>query len=253
MGPWRRRVGVGMATMVLAAFPVGCQTPDPTVSQPPPCPYPERTIQVNGDSLALHLARYLGEGATDATVVDRSRPRSAFTFDIDAVPSEGLLYVPKIADTVRLWIASCGVPDLVIVQGGINDLAGVGATAEEVRPDMVELSDWLRDNEVPTLWVAIHPIATAGPKFWVQPERRALNAWMTSGVLWGDVVDCAPVLEDPARPDTLNPIYYDIVDIFGNVNGVHPNQAGYQVFADCIADAIPEGVLSPAAFAPAGD
>lgn len=236
MRAWRRGLGAVASTVVAASVLAGCQTPT-TTYEPPPCPYPEGTIQTNGDSLGLHLSRYLGHDLPETTVADRTEPRSGFTYALDAVPSEGLPPVPTIADAAKQWMAECGTPELLVIQGGINDLVGRGFSAEQIAPALVELSDWLREHDVPTLWVTVHPIAAAGNNLWIQPARQALNEWMTSGVLWGDVADCGHSIEDPARPDTLDPRYYEIVDLFGSVDGVHPNQTGYEVWASCISEA----------------
>jgi len=221
---------------VLAVLATACQTP-PTAAPPssPDCPYPDNVIQFNGDSLGIHIPRYVE--VNGELVVNRSEPRAGFTYDIPFDPARNLPAVDSIGTTVKKWITQCGVPDLVIVQGGINDIAGASVPAATIQAAVTELSNWLQANQVPTLWVAVQPLSTAGSYMWSYPVRQAYNAWLTSGNVWGRTVNCAGVLQDPAVPDTLNPIYWQRVDLFGHIDGVHPNQAGYDVFGQCVADA----------------
>jgi lysophospholipase L1-like esterase len=230
----RRMAVLVIASLLSAPACTSAPVPNPL---PPPCPYPDSAVQFNGDSLGIHLSRFL-DLAAGVTLVNVSEARSGFTYDLPADDVRNLPAVDRIATTVQSWIDRCGVPALVIVQGGVNDLAGARRSAEQVSTAVRELSDWLRDRDIPTLWVAMHPFARAGNYMWADPARRAFNTWLGSGEVWGRVVDCTPQLEDPLVPGTLDPRFYEIVDLFGSVDGVHPNMDGYRVFARCISAAV---------------
>ena len=227
-------ISVVVAVVLVAA---ACSTQPPGPVAPPPCPSTPDVVQFDGDSLGIHIARYLE--VPGGQVVDRSVPRSGFTYDLAADPARSLPAVPSIGGTVRSWIEACGVPGIVVVEGGINDLAGAGATAGELEAAVLELSDWLRDRGVPTVWLPLHPLPTAGSYMWVQPARQEFNAWLEAGHVWGTVVDCNDGLEDPAHPDTLAPTYWWVVDIWGTVEGVHPDQDGYRAWSECLGARLP--------------
>jgi hypothetical protein len=162
----RRILGVGTVTLVLALVGAGC-----SASAPPkinvPCPYPAGTIQFMGDSLGFALAYNVS--ADGMFVANRAAGRSGFTYSIPANTAEGLPAVPSIAEQTEKYITQCGDPDLVIIQGGINDLAGVGVSAATLEAAVMELSDWLEAAGIPTLWIAVHPIPRVSNYMWAQP------------------------------------------------------------------------------------
>ncbi|CAN5492508.1 hypothetical protein BH10ACT3_BH10ACT3_13050 [soil metagenome] len=239
-----RRVGVVVAAAIAATLLVAsCQTTPPVVYTPPECPYADNVIQFNGDSLGIHIPRYIS--APPRTLANRSEPRSGFTYELAYEPERDLPPVPSIGESVKQWIDECGAPNLVIIQGGINDLAGAGASAAVIRAAVMELSDWLEARGIPTLWVAVHPLPVVGTYMWTQPQRQAFNTWLESGEVWGSTVNCSDAMSDPNAPDTMSPAYYWAVDIFGTKDGVHPNQEGYLAFGNCVAAAIPAALGEP--------
>ena len=109
------------------------------------------------------------------------------------------------------------------------------------------LSDWLEAREVPTLWVAVQPIAKDSAYWFVQEQRVAYNDWLLgTDELWGSAVGCTSVLEDPSEPDSLRSEFFTYLDIWGNVDGIHMNDAGYHAMARCLEPEI-RGIMTGAA------
>ncbi len=213
-----------------------CTQKPPVVPPPSDCVTTGPVIRVHGDSLAFHIARNLD--APGRIVVDRSTARSPLSFDLPADPAKGLPEVDAITDQARYWIEKCGVPDVLVIEGGIVDMGGNVGVAQ-LTAAVQSLSDWLEERHVPTVWMTVHPLPTAGTYMWLQPVRQAYNEWLKGGHVYGTVADCVPYVEDAANPDTLAPVYWWKVDIWGTVDGVHPNDAGYVELARCISDNLP--------------
>jgi len=218
----RRGLVALLALGAVMAVIGGCAPPPaPYVPIVPPCPYPNNLLQINGESVAFQMASQVRH--PDYVTFNAAQSRSGFTYSIPAdAPDPGLPPVPSISETVKSWIESCGVPEVLVIAGAINDLAGRGLPASTVQGAVVELADWLRDRQVQTIWVTVVPLSLR-----------------SGGPGWGTTVDCVPALENPNQPDVLNPAYEEIVDIFGNVDGIHPNPAGARAFAACVAAALP--------------
>jgi len=236
----RRGLVALLALGAVMAVIGGCAPPPaPYVPIVPPCPYPNNLLQINGESVAFQMASQVRH--PDYVTFNAAQSRSGFTYSIPAdAPDPGLPPVPSISETVKSWIESCGVPEVLVIAGAINDLAGRGLPASTVQGAVVELADWLRDRQVQTIWVTVVPLSVRGNYLWTYPQRQSFNDWLRSGGPgWGTTVDCVPALENPNQPDVLNPAYEEIVDIFGNVDGIHPNPAGARAFAACVAAALP--------------
>jgi lysophospholipase L1-like esterase len=228
----RRRVLLAVAFVaVLAVVGTGCINPTPAPpgavpygGTPKNCPYDENAVQSNGDSI--------GVGYTNMMRL----PEPYWVFNVaQGAATFTLSYtVPVIADRVKEWIELCGNPGVVVIEGGIIDLT-YGVPPEGLEAAVTELSDWLEARGVPTVWLAIHPFPRRSPYMAADPNRRTYNEWLTTpGNVWGNAIDCTPVLEDPADPGAMNPAYWKIVDIFGNPDGLHPNTAGYIEMAECV-------------------
>lgn len=225
---WTRAlVAVGMAGALLAA--VGC-APGPGVppgappSQPASCPYEEGSVQSNGDSVGFGYAARLRLPAP-YSLFNAAQGASAWTISIQ---------VPSIGTRVKEWIERCGTPAVVVVQGGVIDVTR-SLPIESMIAEVSELSDWLEARGVPTVWVGVNPFPHVSPYMAKDARRVAYNEWLTTpGNVWGDAVDCTTALEDPARPGTLAPAFWNVIDLEGNPDGIHPNNAGYHAMAGCV-------------------
>lgn len=196
----------------------------PAFGTPEYCPYDQLVVQSNGDSIGVgytHMMRLPEQYSLF------NAAQGASTFTISAT-------VPVIGDRVKEWVDRCGAPGVVIVQGGIIDLT-YGVPVASIEAAVTELSDWLAARDIPTVWLGVHPFPHVSPYIVHDPARRAYNEWLTTpGNVHGVAVDCTPVLEDPARPGTMSPAYWKIVDLLGNPDGLHPNTAGYTAMAECV-------------------
>lgn len=239
----RKGFAVTWVVLVSLVGVVAACTPPPSGSGTPPADVPcsdsDHVVRVHGDSLAFHIARAID--APGRTVMDRTTARASLSFDLPENAELGLPAVSSIVGTVRDRVDRCGVPEVLVIQGGINDLAS-NVPVTDIEAAVSDLSDWLEARDVPTVWMTIHPLPTAGTYMWVQPARQAYNAWLKAGNVHGIVADCVPYLDDPAHPDTMAPAYWWQVDIWGTIEGVHPNQAGYDQLGRCISDALPPTV-----------
>ncbi len=226
-----------LAVMV-AASAVACGTPPrataPTYSVTPEyCPYDDRLVQFNGDSVGASYAHRVR--LPEYSVFNASQGGAGWVFDdvVATIPSR-----------VRQWIDQCGVPGAVVIEGGINDLTHAVAV-EEMQAEVRALSAWLAERDVPTVWLAIHPMPITGNYWFVQEQRLAYNEWLTtSGELWGATVDCTPALEAPDEPDSLRRSFWSYLDVWGTPDGNHMNADGYEAMARCVEPVVSE-VLGP--------
>ncbi len=242
----RRRTMSAMAvTFVVVAALTGACTPPP-VEQPNSswgtpkyCPYDAQLVQSNGDSIGVGYTHML-------------RLPEQYTLFNAAVGASTLtlaLKEPVIGDRVKEWIERCGNPGVVIVQGGIIDLT-FGVPVESMQAAVTELSAWLEARGIPTVWLGIHPFPYVSPYRQHEDKRVEYNQWLTTpGNVWGQAIDCTPVLEDPTRPGAMDPDYWKIVDLFGSPDGLHPNTAGYTVMAECVKPLVLDALAPPAPLA----
>ncbi len=208
---------------------------------PPACPYATPTIQFHGDSIGAELPKYMN--LPGYSVFNAAEGGSALTVDV---------YVPVIGTRVEQWIDKCGEPDMVIIQGGLNDMASSVGAAEVFAAD-VAISDYLADKNIPAVFLTMHPFANnlvdgkPDGYQWMQPVRQAYNEMMLApdNGLVGPVVDCRTELEDPASPDWMNPDFYKFEGVswsqYGlvpHVDGTHMSQEGYSTYADCVTSKI---------------
>lgn len=227
----RRRVVVSVAFVaILAAVGAGC-TPAPVPpgelpygGTPEYCPYDDLVVQSHGDSIGVGYTNMM-RLPDQYSLFNAAQGASTFTLSYS---------VPLISERVHQWVEQCGNPGVVVIEGGIIDLT-LGVPLEAIQAAVTELSDWLEARGIPTVWMGIHPFPRVSPYMAGNSIRQAYNEWLTTpGNVWGDAVDCSPVLQDPANPGTMNPAYWKIVDLFGSPDGLHPNTAGYITMAECV-------------------
>lgn len=226
-----------LAALVIASC-VACQTPPRSTGPPsydrvtpPYCPFDDKIVQFNGDSIGVHYSSRVQ--LPEHTVFNAAQPASAWVWD-DVVVT--------LSTRIQQWIDQCGAPAAVVLQGGINDLTH-GVPFEEMTAEVQRMSDWLEERGVPTVWVALHPMPSASRQWHVQDSRIAYNEWLTSADLWGHAVDCTPSLEHPGQPGSLHRSFWTYADLT-NVDGVHMNRAGYETMARCVEPVIQQAIES---------
>lgn len=198
------------------------------------CPYDDRVVQFNGDSVGAGYAHQVR--LPEYSLFNASQGAGTWTISDQ---------VPLISTRVKQWIDECGVPGAVVIEGGFIDLTRA-VSIETLRDEVLALSEWLEERGVPTIWVAIHPIPRVSNYMVIQENRIAYNEWLTtSGEPWGTTVDCTEAMEQPEVPGTLHRSFWSQIDIWGNFDGIHPNTAGYQAMARCVEPVIREVVGTP--------
>lgn len=140
----------------------------------------------------------------------------------------------------------------VVMMMGINDIGWPGKdaitpadpepTAEDVIAGYKQIIDRAHAHGIRFVGVTLTPfvdtfkgLPTSG---YYTPEkekiRQEVNAWIRTNKLADGLIDFDKVLEDPSKPNNINPAY-DCGD------HLHPNDAGYQA----MAKAVDLGVLLP--------
>lgn len=193
---------------------------------PPSCPFDD-VVMLDGDSLGAGYAAQMQ--LPGWPLFSSAVGGSSFT-------QIGTL--ETIDNRVLRWIDQCGAPEVLVVEGGINDLLN-GVAVGDLISEVTALRDELAARGVTTRWVTIPPLASPGGYASLNPMRRAYNDWLKSADGVGDaVIDVVPAMEDPANPDTLAPAYWWYwADLF-KPDGIHPNTAGYQAMAQAVAAAL---------------
>lgn len=211
-----------VSTTVLIS--TGCWTPPP-----PPgatCPFAANTIQLNGDSNGTQLPQYLD--VAGHVVFNGAQGGAAFSVDTG---------VPTIGSRVRQYLTDCGRPAAIVIEGSTNDFSHQ-RTSEQIVDAVSELDQFLVSQDLTVVWTTMHPVPNNGS--WTPAmldARTEYNAWLTTpGNVSGTVVDVTAALDAEADPGWLDPAYYEIVDVLGNPDPLHVNQAGYQAWADALED-----------------
>lgn len=115
-----------------------------------------------------------------------------------------------------------GVTHLVLAHGS-NDLAG-GATAEQVIAGMQQVID--RAHAQAVMVVAATIYSRNGFSAAQNAARHAVNDWVRNSGVADEVFDLDEMFKDPANPDRINPEY--------DCDGIHPNTAGYALWANSL-------------------
>jgi lysophospholipase L1-like esterase len=226
------RVRILLVAVAVAFASASCtQGPPrtPTYNMAPEyCPYDSKMVQFNGDSIGAGFAHAVSL-PEEYSKFEAAQGAATWTIDVQ---------VPLISTRVKQWIEQCGKPGVVVIQGGIIDLTR-GVALDQLQGVITELSGWLEARDIPTIWLAIHPMPSVSNYQVINPARIEYNAWLTGpGAVWGTAIDCTEAMQDPAVPGTLNLAFWDPVDIFGTPDGLHPNAAGYEVMAACVEPTI---------------
>jgi hypothetical protein len=130
-------------------------------------------------------------------------------------------HADALVDFVLAELSQCGAktkPTLIVLEAGLNDLAG-GTAPADLEATYTRL---LAKAGVPVRIMTIPPYVKTGGWAPLQPERLAVNTWIRANV---PDVDCAPALETP--DGWLNPSY-------SRDPLVHLNVAGENALATCV-------------------
>ena len=128
-----------------------------------------------------------------------------------------------------------GVTDAVVLIG-INDLGFSllpSVTAKALISGLQESVTRLRQAGVRVTLGTLLPsrgatLGLAHGSAAVDTARQAVNHWVRTSGVADAVIDFDSCMQDPARPSRLRPAY-------DSGDGLHPNAAGYQAMAECIA------------------
>lgn len=200
--------------------------------QRPYCPFDDKVVVYDGDSLVTKWPAWVDLPAGHAPY-NTARGGSFYSRDISPE-------LKAIGSRVLADLDECGNGiGAAVISGGAVDLSW-GVSASEVITALDALDQKLQARGVPTVFLTITPVSDGTP--WVaahQADRQTINNWMrTPGNLHGTVVDCASVLESAPGSDVLAKKYWNYTDWLGTIDILHPNDAGFEVVADCIQPSI---------------
>jgi lysophospholipase L1-like esterase len=143
---------------------------------------------------------------------------------------------------VRFWPDVIGLqPRVVVILAGTNDIAGnTGpSTPQMIEDNFMAMADLAKANHIRVILASILPAANYPWKPGIDPvgEIRTLNEWMrayctSNGYIYLDYY-AAMAMPDGAMKPSLT------------IDGVHPNQAGYDVMAPLAERAISAALTTP--------
>lgn len=230
---------VMMVTVLLAMFATACMTSpsitgsSTTLTTTPPeltCSIPgPRVVIYAGDSLVGQWPQYM-QLPIGSIAYNTAKGGAGYT----AVNPEYNIGARLLR---QLDVCDNNV-GMVIVSGGINDLA-VDQPVQGLIDAVSALSTELASRGVRVVWLPITPFALYPPSLSYDhryDSRLEYNAWLSSGGVVGDIIDCNPSLRDAySAVEALNPNYWSYTP---GVDRWHLNQAGYRAFASCLSPAI---------------
>lgn len=196
--PWALRlrgvVVAGLTLLATACNPVVAPSPTPGgggVSAPP------ATTWVAGDSISTVTA---WPGKLTPPLKTTAVPRTGFIRRIGG---------RTIRDNLRAAIDVDGVPDQVVIMGGVNDVrVSDPPSSAEIISAMADLEASLTARGIEVRWAT-------EPAWTYADQLVPLKLWIRSQP---NHIDCAGVIDS---------WWY-------TADGVHPTTAGYQLLADCI-------------------
>ena len=229
-----RRVMLVTAVLLAAACTPGPTGPDALSSTRPYCPFDSNVVVYGGDSLVAKWPAYIQLPA-GLVPYNTAKGGSMYSRNTSPDPEFGTVGSRVLAD-----LDACGNDIAVAVfSGGAVDLSW-GVSGGEVITAIDALDEQLHARGVPAVFLTITPVSNATLWFPAhQADRQAVNNWMkTPGNMYGTVVDCGPSIESSPGSDALAPKYWNYTDMFGTIDLLHPNEAGFAAIADCITPTV---------------
>ena len=232
-----RRAGWVLMVAVMALLTAcGPQTPGPDAIdwKRPYCPFDQNLVLFGGDSLTTKWPAYIPL-PSGMTRYNTAKGGLMYSRNVTLDPTFGTIGSNLIDD-----LDECGNGIGAAVFGGGGVDLSWGISGGEVIAAIDALDEEMYARSIPTIFVTMTPVSDATP--WNaahQADRKAVNAWMTTpGNLHATVVDCSPALESAPGSDVLAQQYWNLTDVFGTVDLLHPNEAGYAAIAACVRPAI---------------
>lgn len=228
-----RAASAALLLMGVACAP-GPTGPEAVSSVRPYCPFDDDVVIYGGDSLTTKWPAYVTL-PTDAAPYNTAKGGSMYSRNYLPDPAFGTTGSRVLAE-----LDACSDDiGVAVYSGGGVDLS-FGISGNEVIDAIDLLDQAMHARGVDTVFVTMTPVSDATVWFPAhQADRKAINTWMTTpGNLHGTVVDCGPALESAPGSDVLAHRFWNYTDIFGTVDILHPNEAGYEAIAACAQPAI---------------
>ena len=127
---------------------------------------------------------------------------------------------------------------LVIVSGGVNDLAA-GQTTDGMKSGAEAISASLAARGINTVWVPILPWAVDAthPHDFRYEHRLDFNQWLTTpGRVNGPVLECNSIMRASGNPEVLAPGYARYVGF--TLDAFHINDPAKWAFGACVIEQI---------------
>ena len=177
------------------------------------------SARVNARNGASHLA-VINQGiGCSRLLFDFCGPNGSGRFDRDVLAATGATHV-----IVALGLNDIGLPTVVGIPSQI-------VPAEQIIDGLKQVAERAHAQGLKAIGATITPVGSSIYPGFFTPEneakRQAVNLWIRTSHTFDGFVDFDKALRDPAAPVQLRPAY-------NSGDGVHPNDAGYQVMANAI-------------------